>query len=170
MSGMSTTLTAVALANDGTYTFANIGDSRTYLLRDGELTQLSRDDSFVQHMIDEGHLTVEQARRHPSRSLVLEALDGKPDRRPVITSLAAAPTTACCSARTACRTSSSRPRSRSSCSPTSRATRASTQLVHLALESGARDNVSAIVVDVVPRSRPATAWQSVLEPDQSTTH
>ena len=85
MSGMSTTLTAVALANDGTYTFANIGDSRTYLLRDGELKQLSRDDSFVQHMIDEGHLTVEQARRHPSRSLVLEALDGKPDRRPVIT-------------------------------------------------------------------------------------
>ena len=54
MSGMSTTLTAVALANDGTYTFANIGDSRTYLLRDGELKQLSRDDSFVQHMIDEG--------------------------------------------------------------------------------------------------------------------
>ena len=52
MSGMSTTLTAVALGNDGTYTFANIGDSRTYLLRDGELTQLSRDDSFVQHMID----------------------------------------------------------------------------------------------------------------------
>src|SRR3954454_15583643 len=89
LSGMSTTLTAVALANDGTYTFANIGDSRTYLLREGKFTQLSRDDSFVQHMIDEGHLTVEQARRHPSRSLVLEALDGKPDRRPVITSLAA---------------------------------------------------------------------------------
>ena len=43
-------------------------------------------------------------------------------------------------------------------------------LVHLALESGARDNVSAIVIDVVPRSDPATAWQSVLEPDQSTTH
>ncbi|MEA2306092.1 MAG: family protein phosphatase, partial [Solirubrobacteraceae bacterium] len=89
MSGMSTTLTAVALANDGTYALANIGDSRTYLLRDGELKQLSRDDSFVQHMIDEGHLTVEQARRHPSRSLVLEALDGKPDRRPAISTLAA---------------------------------------------------------------------------------
>src|SRR4051794_27331489 len=169
LSGMSTTLTAVALANDGTYAFANIGDSRTYLLRDGELKQLSRDDSFVQHMIDEGHLTVEQARRHPSRSLVLEALDGKPDRRPVITTLAA-----CADDRLLLcsdglsdvvehaaleRVLLAHP-SRDDCVDA---------LVDLALESGARDNVSAIVVDVVPRSDPATAWQSVLEPDESTT-
>ena len=127
MSGMSTTLTAVALANDGTYTFANIGDSRTYLLREGELTQLSRDDSFVQHMIDEGHLTVEQARRHPSRSLVLEALDGKPDRRPVITTLAGVRgrSPAAVLGRV-CRTSSSTRRCRRCWSSTSRATPAST--------------------------------------------
>jgi serine/threonine protein phosphatase PrpC len=163
MSGMSTTLTAVALANDGTYAFANIGDSRTYLLRDGELKQLSRDDSFVQHMIDEGHLTVEQARRHPSRSLVLEALDGKPDRRPVITTLAA-----CADDRLLlCSDGLSDVvdllalqevllslESREACVDA---------LVHLALENGARDNVSAIVIDVVPRSDPATAWQSQLD-------
>jgi serine/threonine protein phosphatase PrpC len=167
MSGMSTTLTAVALANDGTYALANIGDSRTYLLRDGELKQLSRDDSFVQHMIDEGHLTVEQARHHPSRSLVLEALDGKPDRRPVISMLAA-----CADDRlllcsdglsdvvdlVALQDVLTTYESRPACVDA---------LVHLALESGARDNVSAIVIDVVPRSDPATAWQSQL--DSSTT-
>jgi PPM family protein phosphatase len=168
MSGMSTTLTAVALTNEGTYTLANIGDSRTYLLRDGELTQLSRDDSFVQHMIDEGHLTVEQARKHPSRSLVLEALDGKPDRNPVISSLAA-----CADDRLLL------------CSDglsdvvepdalqrllVSHADRDACvdALVHLALESGASDNVSAIVVDVVPGSSPL--WESVFQPDESTTH
>ena len=57
LAGMSTTLTAVALSDEGTYVIANIGDSRTYLLRDGELTQLSRDDSLVQDLIDAGHLT-----------------------------------------------------------------------------------------------------------------
>jgi serine/threonine protein phosphatase PrpC len=169
MSGMSTTLTAVALANDGTYSFANIGDSRTYLLRDGELKQLTRDDSFVQHMIDEGHLTVEQARRHPSLSLVLEALDGKPDRRAVITTLAA-----CAEDRlllcsdglsdvvelTALRDVLTAHESRPECVDA---------LVHLALESGARDNVSAIVIDVVPRSDPATAWQSQLDSSSTTT-
>src|SRR3954452_17136137 len=78
--GMSTTLTAVAVTDDGAYVLANIGDSRTYLLRDGVLTQLTRDDSFVQYMVDSGHLTLEQARRHPSRSMVMEALDGSPER------------------------------------------------------------------------------------------
>jgi protein phosphatase len=167
MSGMSTTLTAVALANDGTYTLANIGDSRTYLLRDGELTQLSRDDSFVQHMIDEGHLTVEQARKHPSRSLVLEALDGKPDRRPVITSMAA-----CVDDRLLlCSDGLSDvveadALERLLCTFEEREACVDA-LVQLALESGARDNVSAIVVDVVPASSPL--WPSVLEPDESTT-
>jgi PPM family protein phosphatase len=164
--GMGTTLTAVALYGD--YLVANIGDSRTYLLRDGELTQLSRDDSFVQHMIDEGHLTVEQARRHPSRSLVLEALDGKPDRRPVITSLAACAhdRLLLCSdglsdvvdlqaLQEVLTTHESRP----ACVDA---------LVHLALESGARDNISAIVIDVVPRSDPATAWQSQLDNSSTT--
>ena len=167
MSGMSTTLTAVALANDGTYTFANIGDSRTYLLREGDLTQLSRDDSFVQHMIDEGHLTVEQARRHPSRSLVLEALDGKPDRIPVITSLIACPEDRLllCSdglsdvvELDALQKLLVAHESRDACVDA---------LVHLALDSGAHDNVSAIVIDVVPRSDPTTAWPLQLDPSST---
>jgi protein phosphatase len=76
LSGMGTTLTAVALSNDGRYVIANVGDSRTYLYRGGELQQLTRDQSFVQELIDRGLLSREDARRHPQRSLVLEALDG----------------------------------------------------------------------------------------------
>jgi protein phosphatase len=159
MSGMSTTLTAVALANDGTYALANIGDSRTYLLRDGELTQLSRDDSLVQQLVDAGHLTAEQARRHPSRSLVLEALDGRPERRPAMRTLAArsGDRLLLCSDglsdvvdQSALEATLTAQESRTECAD---------ELVALALQSGARDNVSAIVIDVIPRSDPATAWQ-----------
>jgi protein phosphatase len=169
MSGMSTTLTAVALDNDGVYAFANIGDSRTYLLRDGELTQLSRDDSFVQHMIDEGHLTVEQARKHPSRSLVLEALDGKSDRRPVMASMPACEgdRLLLCSdglsdvvEHEALERVLLAPSTRDACVDA---------LIGLALESGARDNISAVVADVVSRTDQAPLWERVLEPDRSTT-
>ena len=65
MAGMSTTVTAVALGDEGCVV-ANVGDSRTYLLRDGALTQLTRDDSWVQLMLDSGELTPEQARDHPA--------------------------------------------------------------------------------------------------------
>ena len=54
--GMATTLTAVAMANDGRYLVANVGDSRTYLFRSGRLSQLTRDDSLVQELIDRGDL------------------------------------------------------------------------------------------------------------------
>jgi PPM family protein phosphatase len=74
--GMGTTLTAVALHNDGEYLVANVGDSRTYLYRDGQLRRLTRDDSLVQELIDRGALTEQDARRHPQRSVVLQALDG----------------------------------------------------------------------------------------------
>jgi len=52
LTGMATTLTAVALSNDGDYVVANVGDSRTYLRRDGQLRRLTRDQSLVQMLID----------------------------------------------------------------------------------------------------------------------
>jgi PPM family protein phosphatase len=81
LDGMGTTLTAVALSNEGEYLVANVGDSRTYLLRDGRLQRLTRDDSFVQDLIDQGALSEAEARRHPRRSIVLEVLNG--DERPL---------------------------------------------------------------------------------------
>src|SRR5215218_9351485 len=80
--GMGTTLTAVAL--HGEYLVANIGDSRTYLLRDGELRQLTRDDSYLQELLDSGAVTPEAARTHPRRNVVTAALDGAPGRAAAI--------------------------------------------------------------------------------------
>ena len=88
LGGMSTTLTAI-LFGDGRYCLLNIGDSRTYLVREGELTQLTRDDSYVQLLVDEGHITQEAAGSHPQRNLVLQALTGEEVMEPAMTVLEA---------------------------------------------------------------------------------
>ncbi|MFD0823803.1 PP2C family protein-serine/threonine phosphatase, partial [Micromonospora zhanjiangensis] len=73
--GMGTTLTAALLAGDR-LAVAHVGDSRCYLLRGGELHRLTRDDTFVQALVDQGVLTPEQARQHPQRSLVTQVVRG----------------------------------------------------------------------------------------------
>lgn len=73
--GMGTTVTVVALTGDE-LSVVHVGDSRGYLLRDGELTQVTRDDTLVQELVDQGALTAEQAWHHPQRSLVTNAVQG----------------------------------------------------------------------------------------------
>ena len=79
--GMGTTLAAAAVlspadnANQEPHiVIANVGDSRTYLLRSGELRQLSVDHSYVQELVTEGLLTADEARTHPRRNIVTRAL------------------------------------------------------------------------------------------------
>nr|CAA94721.1 probable phosphoprotein phosphatase [Mycobacterium leprae] len=73
--GMGTTLTAILFAGNR-LGLVHIGDSRGYLLRDGELTQITKDDTFVQTLVDEGRITAEEAHSHPQRSLIMRALTG----------------------------------------------------------------------------------------------
>jgi protein phosphatase len=156
MAGMSTTLTAVALGDDG-YVVANVGDSRSYLLRDGALTALTRDDSFVQLMIDSGQLTAAEAATHPRRSLVLEALDGDAARRPTVTTIAARlgdRLLLCSDGLTDFVSESAVVAVLGDGSPAQCAER----LVALALDAGGRDNVSAVVADVVARRDASAAW------------
>jgi protein phosphatase len=75
--GMGTTVTALMLSGDQV-TLINVGDSRCYLERDGELYRLTKDDTFVQALVDEGLLTPAEARNHPRRSIVTQALQGLP--------------------------------------------------------------------------------------------
>src|SRR6185369_3332674 len=75
--GMGTTVTALMLAGDEV-ALINVGDSRCYLERDGELYRLTKDDTFVQALVDEGLLTPAEARNHPRRSIVTQALQGLP--------------------------------------------------------------------------------------------
>jgi len=75
LEGMGTTLTAILFAGNR-LGLVHIGDSRGYLLRDGELTQITKDDTFVQTLVDEGRITAEEANSHPQRSLIMRALTG----------------------------------------------------------------------------------------------
>ncbi|KKE98634.1 serine/threonine-protein phosphatase [Mycolicibacterium obuense] len=75
LDGMGTTLTAILFAGNR-LGMVHIGDSRGYLMRDGELTQITKDDTFVQTLVDEGRITAEEAHSHPQRSLIMRALTG----------------------------------------------------------------------------------------------
>lgn len=72
---VGTTLTAM-LWTGSQLALVHIGDSRAYLLRDGELFRITHDHTLVQSMIDEGRLTLEEAMAHPQRSLLLKGLSG----------------------------------------------------------------------------------------------
>ena len=74
--GMGTTLTAV-LWSDGHAAVCHIGDSRGYLLREGELYQITHDHTLVQSLVDEGRISEDDVSTHPQRSLLLRALDGR---------------------------------------------------------------------------------------------
>src|SRR3954447_1851120 len=79
--GTSTTVTAALF--DGTRIgVGHVGDSRGYLLRDRQLSQLTKDHTFVQTLIDEGRITEDDARTHPHRNLILRAVDGVHDTDP----------------------------------------------------------------------------------------
>lgn len=73
LQGMGTTLTA-ALFEGRRLHVAHVGDSRAYLLRQGRVTQLTRDHTFVQQLIDDGSITEEEAATHPHRSVVTRAI------------------------------------------------------------------------------------------------
>ncbi len=79
--GMGTTLTLIAPAAGGDgdrLVLANVGDSRAYLLADGELRQLTRDHSYVEEMLAAGQITAEEARKHPHRHVVTRVLGVEP--------------------------------------------------------------------------------------------
>ncbi len=147
LAGMGTTLTAVLLGRTRAG-LVNIGDSRTYLLRDGELVQLTHDDSYVQLLIDEGRITQAQADIHPQRSVVLQALTGEELVEPAMSvhETRADDRFLLCSDGLSDYVSFERlaralaESDRERCADT---------LVELALNAGGRDNITAIVADVV---------------------
>lgn len=75
LDGMGTTLTAVLFAGSR-MGVVHVGDSRAYLMRGGQFSQITRDDSFVNELLEQGRITPEEAAVHPQRSLLLKALTG----------------------------------------------------------------------------------------------
>ena len=79
--GMGTTCTA-AMLEGSRLVIAQVGDSRAYVLHAGKLVQVTRDHSLMADMIDAGQITPEEARIHPSRSVITRALGNDPDTVP----------------------------------------------------------------------------------------
>lgn len=76
--GMGTTLVS-AICHDGNAVVSNIGDSRAYLIRGGEISRITHDHSVVEHLVEKGDITAEEARTHPNRNLITRALGPETD-------------------------------------------------------------------------------------------
>jgi PPM family protein phosphatase len=146
LEGMGTTLTAILFAG-GRLGLCHVGDSRAYLLRDGELSQITHDDTFVQTLIDDGRITPEEANSHPQRSLLLRALNGQ-EVEPDL-SMREARTgdryLLCSDGLSGVVSEETLHEALSDPDPQATADR----LIELALRSGGPDNITVIVADVV---------------------
>jgi PPM family protein phosphatase len=146
LDGMGTTLTAVLFAGSR-LGMVHVGDSRAYLFRDGVLTQITRDDTFVQSLIDEGRITEDEAASHPQRSLLLRALTGH-DVEPSLTvreARAGDRYLLCSDGLSGVVSAETIADALTIPDPQSCADR----LIELALKGGGPDNVTCIVADVV---------------------
>ena len=76
--GMGTTCTAAAIVQDALY-YVHVGDTRLYLIRDGQITKVTRDHSYVGRLVEAGMISQEQAENHPQRNILTAALGTNPD-------------------------------------------------------------------------------------------
>ena len=76
--GMGCTVTSV-LIEKNKMAVAHVGDSRAYVLRQGTLVRVTHDHSYVEELVDSGQITADEARTHPSRSIITRALGSDPD-------------------------------------------------------------------------------------------
>jgi serine/threonine protein phosphatase PrpC len=150
LNGTSTTAT-VALFDGQRLAVGHIGDSRAYLLRDGELSQLTNDHTFVQSLIDEGRITEAEARVHPHRNLILKALDGLHDVEPDLFALELVPGDRlflCSDGACGVLEDDRLTELLSDGTPEF----SSIELVRASLDAGSSDNVTCVVADVVDPS------------------
>src|SRR4051794_9114348 len=148
LDGMGTTLTALLRAGSR-FGLVHVGDSRGYLLRDGELQQITRDHTFVQTLVDEGRITAEEADHHPQRNLITNTVDGRDqlDLDLSVREARAGDRYLLCSDGLSGVVSEETLRDALAENADPQA--AVEQLVDLALRGGGPDNITAIVADVV---------------------
>jgi PPM family protein phosphatase len=160
--GMGTTLTAL-LWSEGYAALCHIGDSRAYLLRDGQFVQITHDHTLVQSLVDEGKITEDDVATHPHRSLLLRALDGRTIAEPDLAPLETFPGDRyllCSDGLSGVVTEQTLHQTLTSVSDPDKA---AMQLVELAIRGGGPDNITVIVADVIDtrKGRAAPTWQPV---------
>lgn len=147
LTGMGSTLTA--LSTDGRrITLTHIGDSRAYVFRNGRLTQLTDDHTYVQRLVEDGRITTDQATYHPQRSSLLRVLNGGKMSRADISVHAARPADRylLCSDGLSGVVSQPEMEQVVALQPAEFAVR---RLVGLAREQGAPDNITCVIADAV---------------------
>jgi len=148
LTGMGTTVSAIVRVGDFV-ALAHIGDSRIYLWREGELSQISTDHTFVQRLVDTGRITEEEAAVHPRRSVLMRVLgdvDAHPDIDSWILETRPGDRWMLCSDGLS---GVVKPdlMARTMASPASPKT-VGDRLLKMALDGGAPDNVTVIVIDI----------------------
>ncbi|WP_431278408.1 PP2C family protein-serine/threonine phosphatase [Leifsonia poae] len=175
LTGMATTFTGI-FSDGERIRVAHVGDSRAYLLRDGEFRQVTRDDSFVQDLLDAGELTTDEAKVHPYRSVVMNVLGGDLEDAAALHILNEVPQVGdrwllASDGLTdyvpehivrACLASRARPQD------------VAQLLVETATDMRARDNVTVVVADVIslagePAYKPAFGGSAALDPASTRT-
>ncbi len=149
---MGTTLTAM-LWSGATAAICHIGDSRAYLLRDGDLYQITRDHTFVQALIDQGRIRPEEAAHHPQRSLLLRALDGRTDADPDLSLLTAELGDRFLLCSDGLPVAVSDEQILATLAEIEDPSQVVVQLIDLAIRGGAPDNVTCIAADVIDTAR-----------------
>jgi protein phosphatase len=148
LAGMATTFTGIFPSRHGGLLLAHTGDSRAYRLRGGVLARQTRDDSVVQVLVDRGLMTPQEAAQHPQRNVITASLHGGEDDVIAIAEVAALPGDRwlLCSDGVSDYLADSE---LAALVDGSSAEDAAASVVRHALDAGSRDNVTAVVCDIV---------------------
>jgi protein phosphatase len=162
--GMGTTLTAAVIVEDRLL-IAQVGDSRAYLLQDGQLRRLTRDHSFVEDLVCAGKITAEEARVHPSRSVITRALGSDPVVQPDLYEVRVCASDRLLLCSDGLNSMLDAPTLRELLLENPDPQSAADALVEAANEAGGHDNVTVIVVDIdevslgaAPRQKRRFIW------------
>jgi len=150
--GMGTTLTA-GLEHQGNLVIGQIGDSRAYLIRERGIRQLTRDQSLVSRLVSDGELTEEEARHHPDRNVLLQALGVRDSVELVLRSLAVHPEDILLLCSDGLHSQMSGDEMCQIVTGTGNTRDACLELVDLANRRGGPDNITAILVQFLPGGR-----------------
>ena len=148
LSGMGTTLTAI-LADGDEFRVAHIGDSRLYLLRDGELQRLTTDHTVVERLVSEGRLTSEEAEMHPQRSILTKALGVDEEVEPDDDRIQVRPQDRLLLCSDGLTGMVAEPEIQSLLASNPEPQAAADALVEAANQAGGQDNITAVVIDVL---------------------
>jgi PPM family protein phosphatase len=152
--GMGTTCTLI-MVQDSTAHLAHVGDSRAYLLRSGELSQLTEDHTLVWRMVKEGRISPDEADHHPQRNIILRALGIDPDVQVDVDSFDLVPGDRLLLCSDGLSSMIDADHIRQALAGSKDPQRAADALVELANDAGGEDNITVVVVDVMDSDGPA---------------